>query len=272
MDEATTSRWPAGHRAALVLSFDIDGEYGVINRYGADDWYWRSQATYDLETGIWRVLDILEDLDLQSTFCWVGRCAEDRPDAVQAAHQAGHESSTHGWDHRYYRDMTRDEQREDIQRTADAIASITGERPVGHKSPSWRFNEETVPALQELGFLWNMDIASRDLPYLHESGPDNYPLVQLPPSRLWEDYAFFVDQVVPPDDAYNSWREDIDVIRAEGKLMCLTFHPWVIGRPAPSQALVHFLDYVISLGDVWIARADQVSRWWLDSTREAETR
>jgi peptidoglycan/xylan/chitin deacetylase (PgdA/CDA1 family) len=252
-----------------VLSFDVDGEYGVINRHGPDDWYWRSQSRYDLEAGVWRVLDILADFDVQGTFCWVGRCVEDRPDAVRAARDAGHESASHGWDHRYYRDMSRDEQRADLERTRETIALVTGETPVGHKSASWRFNQDTLPVLQELGFRWNMDIASRDLPYLERPDSEREPIVQLPPSRLWDDYSYFVDPIVPPDHAYQMWREDIDVLRAEGKLMCLTFHPWVIGRPAPSRALVHFLDYVVSLGDVWIARADHVAQWWRDMADEA---
>lgn len=268
MVEPTHQNWPAGHRAALVLSFDVDGEYGVINRYGSDDWYWRSQARYDLESGVWRLLGILADFDVQATFCWVGRCVEDRPDAVSAVHDAGHESATHGWDHRYYRDMTLDEQIADLERTRAAIQRVTGETPVGHKSASWRFNEQTIPALQALGFEWNMDVADRELPFLQQPDSTREPIVQLPPSRLWDDYSYFVDPIGLPDRAYQMWRDDIDVLRAEGKLMCLTFHPWVSGRPAPSRALVHFLDYVVSLGDVWIARADQVASWWRDLARE----
>ncbi len=265
MEDTHTRNWPAGHRAALILSFDVDGEYGVINRYGEDDWYWRSQAQYDLEAGVWRVLDILEDFDVQGTFCWVGRCAEDRPDAVRAAQEAGHESATHGWDHRYYRDMSLDQQIEDLKRTREVIGGITGEEPVGHKSPSWRFNEDTVKALQQLGFQWNMDYAAGDLPFTQQPESSADPILQLPPSRLWDDYSYFVDPIASPDNAYNMWRDDIDVLRAEGKLMCMTFHPWVIGRPAPSRALVHFLDYVAGLGDVWIARADHVAKLWRES-------
>jgi peptidoglycan/xylan/chitin deacetylase (PgdA/CDA1 family) len=272
MEDSTNRNWPAGHRAALSLTFDVDGEYGVINRYGENDWYWRSQARYDLEAGIWRVLGVLADFDVQATFCWVGRCVGDRPDAARAAHETVHEAATHGWDHRYYRDMTPEEQREDLKRTVAAIADVTGEAPIGHKSPSWRFNEHTVPVLQDLGFQWNMDLASRDLPFIQQPDPNKNPLVQLPPSWLWDDYSYFVDPIAPPDNACNMWRDDIDVLRAEGKLMCLTFHPWVIGRPAPSRALVHFLDYVIGLGDVWIARADHIARWWVDTAGESETR
>lgn len=270
MSRMVTDRWPAGHRAALILTFDVDGEYGVINTHGPEQSFWRSQARYDLEAGVWRILDILSDFDLTATFCWVGRAAEYRPDAVLAAHTNGHEIATHGWDHRYLSTMTPDEQREDIVRTRRAIEQITGEEPVGHKSPGWRFNEATVAVLQELGFSWNMDIADRDRPYLMQPDPAGPPLVQLPPSRLWDDYTYFVDTMMPPRHAFECWRDEFDTLRDEGKLMCFTFHPFVTGRPGPSRALRLFLDYVIGLGDVWIARADHVALWWLEQERTAE--
>lgn len=168
--------------------------------------------------------------------------------------------------------MSPGEQRADIQRTARAIADVAGAAPVGHKSPSWRFSDATVPVLQDLGFQWNMDLACGDLPLLQQPDPAKPAIIQLPPSRLWDDYSYFVDPIQPPDNAYAMWRDDIDVIRAEGKLMSMTFHPWVIGRPAPSRALVHFLDYVVGLGDVWIARADHVATWWRDSEGARENR
>ena len=268
MTDTAHGRWPSGHRAALVLSFDVDAEYGIINANGPDDWFWRSQARYDLDAGIWRILTILGDFDVSGTFCWVGRAAEDRPDAVRAAHDGGHEIATHGWDHRHYTPMTADEQRADLDRTRAALQGITGTRPIGHKTPGWRFNEQTVPVLQDLGFRWNMDVASADLPYLMRPDPNGPPLVQLPPSRLWDDYTYFVDATVPPRYAFEMWRDDVDVLRHEGKLMCLTFHPFVSGRPAPSRALTMLLDYVIGLGDVWIARADHVAFWWLEREQQ----
>jgi peptidoglycan/xylan/chitin deacetylase (PgdA/CDA1 family) len=160
--------------------------------------------------------------------------------------------------------MSVDEQRDDLVRTRQLLEQITGEQPSGHKTPGWRFSNETIDVLQELGFLWNMDYASNDVPFLMTPDPAKPAIVQLPPSRLWDDYSYFVDPIMPPRHAFEMWRDDIDVLRAEGKLMCLTFHPWVTGRPAPSRALTMFLDYVISLGDVWIARADHLASWWRD--------
>lgn len=188
-----------------------------------------------------------------------------------AARSAGHEIAAHGWDHRIYSGMTAEEQRADLTRTRALLQQITGEEPVGHKTPSWKFNQQTAQILQEVGFLWNMDIASADLPFLMRPDPDKPPLVQLPPSRLWEDYAFFVDSMMIARQAFEFWRDDIDVIRAEGKLMCLTCHPWIIGRPGPSRALTMLLDYVIGLGDVWITRADHLAQWWRDQNEVSET-
>jgi hypothetical protein len=45
--------------------------------------------------------------------------------------------------------------------------------------------------------------------------------------------------------------------------MNLTLHPFVSGRPGPSRALARLLDYAVDLGDVWIARADQIAAHWL---------
>lgn len=263
-EQRPIERWPAGHRAAIVLSFDVDSTYGVINAHGADAWQWRSQAMYDLEVGVWRLLGILADFDIAATFCWVGAAAEDRPDAVRAAVDAGHEIATHGWDHRYYTSMTDDEQRDDIERTRDMLEQISGVRPTGHKTPGWRFNEETANILNDLGFSWQMDYAAADLPFYTAPAAleASRPLLQLPPSPIWDDYAYFVENMLSPSQVFEMWQAELNVIRAEGKLICATFHPFVSGRPGPSQALTMFLDYVVSLGDVWIARADQVTDWW----------
>ncbi len=268
MTSKTVPLWPAGHRAALVISIDVDGEYGVIAEHGADDWYWRAQAKYDLAAGLWRLLELLDDYDVKATFCWVGLAALERPDAVRAVVERGHEIATHGWDHRPYSHLAPSEQREDLERTRRTLAELTGVTPVGHKSPFWRPSAETVAVLQELGFQWNMDLALGDLPVTMQPDPARDPVIQLPPSRWWDDYPFFIEQSLPPRLVAEFWREDLEVVRAEGKLLCLTLHPWISGRPGPSRALARFLDDVIALGDVWIARADHVALWWRERERD----
>lgn len=261
------SVWPAGHRAALCVSIDVDGRYGEEQSKTADP-FWIHQTAYDA-TGTTRLLDLLADTGIAATFCWVGVVAEHRPDLVERAVADGHEIAAHSWDHRRYCEMTRVEQRDDVQRTLDVLTPLAGQRPIGHKSPGWRYDDHTFGVLQDLELVWAMDEPGGDLPYLLRPDPAKAPLVQLPPSWLYDDYPFFVDRLLTPGAAFEFWREDLDVIRGEGKLMCLTLHPFVSGRPGPSRALARLLDYAIDLGDIWIARADQIARWWLDRAGEA---
>jgi peptidoglycan-N-acetylglucosamine deacetylase len=109
-----------------------------------------------------------------------------------------------------------------------------------------------------------MDVPSGDLPVLLRPDPAGAPLVQLPPSRWFDDYTYFVDHVLTASQTFEAWRDDLDVLRSESGLMCLTLHPFVSGRPGPSRALARLIDYAIDLGDVWIARADWIARWWLE--------
>ena len=258
---AVAERWPAGYRCALSVTIDVDGRYGEAN-FRPDDMYWISQTAYD-PRGTERLLAVLADRETLATFCWVGRAAEDHPLHVRAAVAAGHEIALHSWDHRPYNRMTPDEQRADMERSWEALKRISGTTPVGHKTASWRYDEATHRLAQELGLLWVMDEPGGDLPYLIQPDSALPPLVQLPPSRWFDDYTLFVDQVLPPQHAFDVWREDLDVLRDEGGMMCLTLHPFVSGRPGPSRTLAWLLDYAIDLGDVWIDRADRMAHWWL---------
>jgi peptidoglycan/xylan/chitin deacetylase (PgdA/CDA1 family) len=159
--------------------------------------------------------------------------------------------------------MTADEQRTDMARSQEILTRITGSAAVGHKTASWRFNDDTARVAQALGLLWVMDEPGGDLPYLIQPDANLPAVVQLPPSRWFDDYTVFVDQVSPPEHVFDLWRNDLGVLRDEGGLMCLTLHPFVSGRPGPSRSLAWLLDYAIDLGDVWIDRADRLAQWWM---------
>jgi len=259
----TAPVWPAGHRGALCLTFDVDGVYAEANYRRPDETYWLSQTAYDV-TGTKRILAILADTGVQATFCWVGRAAEDQPDLVRKAVADGHEIALHSWDHRYYNQMTDAEQRFDMERSFETLERITSVAPVGHKTAGWRFNEATHAIAQEMGLNWLMDVPGSDLPYLAQPQAHLEPIVQLSPSFLWDDYNYFVDRTLTPDLTFKAWQDDLDVLRDEGGLMSLTCHPFVSGRPGPSRAIARLIDYAIDLGDIWIARADHIARWWLE--------
>lgn len=92
---------------------------------------------------------------------------------------------------------------------------------------------------------------------------DGAPLVHLPTSR-WFDDRRLIDQTLAATQVFESWRDDLDTVREEGGLLCLSWHPSISGRPGPSRAVTQLLDHAVDAGDIWIAPAGAIAGWWIE--------
>jgi len=280
---AATPIWPAGHRAALCLTFDVTAPnweaYGVSD----DDRYLLAQTAYE-PAGLARILDLLADLSVQATFCWDGQAARLHSALVQRAVAEGHEIALRSSGRQSDEQLSVEDVRQGMREVFDTLTGLGEATPTGYKTAGGRVMSTTYAAAQELGLTWVMGEPVGDLPVLQRPGsppslvahsepdPERPPLVHLPCSWFNDDCTLFVRRFLTPNQVYEVWREEFDVIRAEGKLMCLSLHPFVIGRPGLSRALARFIDDVIDQGDVWIARAEYIARWWLERERDIERR
>lgn len=261
MTEAT---WPPGIRLAAVFTFDNDDESGIIDTYGPDKMFYVSQGYYDMNAGTQRVLRILARHQVKATFCMVGKTAEKRPDVVKLIQSEGHELAVHGWDHRPYYNMKAKDEKQDIRKTVEIIQTITGRRPVGHRTPDWNPSKDTVKILHELGgFIWRGDALDNDLPYIHRF--KDAGIVELPSAVTLDDFDNYVERGYSPQEVFELWRDEFDVLYEEGKFYCLTMHPLVTGRPAASKTLEKIIAHVKSHEGVWVATAEEVARWWLQN-------
>ena len=67
------------------------------------------------------------------------------PDLVRYAHSKGHEMVAHGWEQNESLYMlTREQERENIFKTVEAITRTTGEKPTGWSSPGVRSTDNTL--------------------------------------------------------------------------------------------------------------------------------
>lgn len=78
---------------------------------------------------------IFDEAGVRSTFFTLGRTAERYPARIRRLHAAGHEIASHGYGHQRLPDLTPASFREDIRRSLDTIAAITGVRPQGYRAP-----------------------------------------------------------------------------------------------------------------------------------------
>lgn len=109
----------------------------------------------------WRILELLHFYRVKATFFVLGWIAEHHPQVVLAIQQQGHEIASHGYRHRLLYNMTREEFREDTDRSKKILEDLCGAPVFGYRAPSYSITQETfwcLDVLQELGFTYDSSI------------------------------------------------------------------------------------------------------------------
>jgi len=252
--------WPEGRRMAVMLSFDFQGgedvrpdRNGKINH---EEW---TQAEYGPQTGIWRILRILEETGVKATFLTCGGIAERYPEQVKTIVQSGHEIAGHGYHHEVARDLTLEQEREVIEKTTAMIEKRTGKRPVGWRSCTQSPN--SLELLMEKGYLWNSNSFSFDLPFLWENKGST--LVELPRQPFGDGRAYGHNDSGDPNHALTIWKGMFDEFYEESKFVptfCpFQFHPFISSRPGRARALREMIQYMRKHDGVWFARGSEVA-------------
>src|SRR5262245_8520055 len=180
-----------------VISFDVEEHWRIeaAVHLSFDDATRAYYAGRVAEPTFW-ILDQLERFGQKATFYVVGQLAQAQPELVRAMHQAGHEVGSHGWDHRRVHVMSREEFREDIRQSKDALEQITGAAVHGYRAPTFSVMRQTAWALDvlaEQGLAYDSSI----YPVRHDRygvpdaprGPilargEHHTLLELPTARL----------------------------------------------------------------------------------------
>ena len=108
-----------------------------------------AEGEYGPKTGIWRILRILDEVKVKTTFLTCGGIAERYPEATQAIAQQGHEIAGHGYHHEIARDLSPTEEKDIIRRTTEMLEKVSGKIPVGWRTCTQ--SDQTVELLMEEG-------------------------------------------------------------------------------------------------------------------------
>ncbi|MBL8066049.1 MAG: polysaccharide deacetylase family protein [Chthonomonadaceae bacterium] len=107
-----------------------------------------------------RLLAILKELDVKSTFFLIGRNVEASPELAKQAFDAGVELANHTYTHTRLSELTDLEVKYEIERGADEIAKATGYRPKYYRPPGGEYDSRVEKITKELGMtmvLWTAD-------------------------------------------------------------------------------------------------------------------
>lgn len=221
---------------------------------------------YGARVGFWRIMRILKKHDAPATLHACALAFERNPEAVRAIMDGGHEVCSHGyrWEDPFR--MTREQERESIQKAIHSFESTTGIRPLGWYSrygPSIHTRELLV---EEGGFIYDSESVADDIPYY--VNVKGRPFLVLPYSVDLNDMKFWTTGAFShADDFFRYLQDTFDVLYEEGaeyaKMMSIGLHLRISGRPGRARALEKFLQYARGHEQVWFARRIDIARWWL---------
>jgi peptidoglycan/xylan/chitin deacetylase (PgdA/CDA1 family) len=187
------------------------------------------------------ILDALDRLGLEATFCVEGVNAREYPDAVREIAARGHEVALHAWEHERWDDLEPEREAELIRRGRDAFAEL-GIAVKGFRPPGGGLTERTLPLLSAAGFEWCSPAGER--PRLDPSGvaivPFRWPLVDA--SYLHPPLATTL--LSPAEAAERLWAE-LQADDADPAVLVL--HPFLAVDEEARAAIVGLLERLARL-------------------------
>jgi allantoinase len=281
--EPPQPRWPGDARIALnfVVNYEEGAEYSLLNGddrpetilsevaaappvLGQRDLNMESMYEYGARAGVWRVLRAFQERGVIPTVYAVGQALQRNPRVAAAFAAAGCDVVAHGWRWIDYAAIDEAQEREHIRQCVELIAAMTGRRPIGWYTGRPSLNTRRL-VVEEGGFLYDGDAYADDLPYWITVGQRAHLVV--PHSFDNNDSRMARNQDLPtPDLFFQYLRGAFDALYAEGaaapKMMTVSLHCRLIGRPGRIGGLTRFLDYVLTHDRVWLCRREEIARHW----------
>lgn len=226
---------------------------------------------YGERCGAYRVLDVLDEFGVKTTWFLNGAGVEAFPHLAREIREAGHELASENWRHEYVWRQKDPEQRAELERTIAAFEKHAGARPVGYISSGERPNHYTLPLLAEMGYRYYMGTLNEDLPYTLRT--EKGDLVAMSYGIWLTDHQMASSTRKNPRDVLQWWRDQFDQLYEEGErgrpgLMTMGLHPFIVGRPFRAKVLREFLAYAASRPKVWFPRCVEVADHYLANYRE----
>jgi peptidoglycan-N-acetylglucosamine deacetylase len=261
-------------RHLVCLTFDFDAISGFIAR-GTPTPSAISRGEFGPRVSAPRLLKMLGERGLPTTWFVPGHTAETFPDAVASVARAGHEIGHHGWKHVPPATLSREEEDNELVRGIAAIERTCGERPTGYRSPSWDLSPHSIELMLKHGFTYDSSMMGDDYtPYFARQGdiielekpavfgqPSN--LLEMPISWSTDDAPHFEFMRYPnairpgnmnADQVLGNWVADFDYMQRELDWGVLTYtcHPFIIGRGHRILMLEKLVDTLLARGAVFV--------------------
>jgi peptidoglycan/xylan/chitin deacetylase (PgdA/CDA1 family) len=272
-------------RIQVCLSFDFDAMSLWIANFQTDSPNALSRGEFGGRVGAPRLLDLLRERGIRSTWFIPGHTVEAFPEVCRRIAAEGHEIGHHGYCHENPRKLDRDQEVEVIERGIRCIESTTGLRPRGYRCPSGSFTQRSIELLHQHGFLYDSSMMADDFtPYYCRVGDQSPPdapyvfgksidLVEIPFSWNLDDFPFFEytasrrgisPGLADPQRVLSVWWGEFEFLNRKlgSGVYTLTMHPQVIGRGHRLLMLEELIDRITAVDGVEFTTMGEVASEW----------
>lgn len=267
--------WPNEARVAVMITFELDAEYIWLSMDESNVSRPKtlSMGTYGPHRGLKRILNVLDNFQIKSTFFIPGRVAETYPEKVKDIIDRGHEVAHHGYKHENFGLLNEEEQREALIKGQSALTKICGVEPIGFRLPEGEMTKETLTILNDFGFKYSSSLHQSDYPYLMTAGNNKGSIIEIPTHWELHDFPYFAFNFYPPFPAGASrianyqqvlgiWKDEFDGYYEYGRNFVMRFTPQIIGTPGRITLLENLLDYITKREKVWFCTGLEMYQYW----------
>lgn len=219
---------------------------------------------YGPRVGCWRLLRIFKRFDIKVSILGVVRGLAQYPELTHAFVEAGHEIVSHGWRWLDYHRIGEDVERQHIRLAVAGIKALVGAPPAGWFNGRPSINTRRL-VVEHGGFLYDRDYLGDELPFWVRYGKADHLVV--PFSFETNDNRFDQNKGFSTADDFATYLIDcFDLLYEEGvespKMMTISLHDRLIGRPAKAAGLIKFLEHARKHDRVWFCTGNDIAEHW----------
>lgn len=263
--------WPGGARLAFWLVpnieiFHLDTEMPGGKGRIPDVATWGGRD-YGNRVGVFRFMEVFAKFGFRPTAALNSEICDVCPQIVEAGTRNGWEWMGHNRTNTIQlHDMSSAEQEAElIHDVLGRIEKETGTRPKGWLSSGRQQSWRSLELLAEAGCTFTADWSNDDQPVRMKAG--NKTVVCLPYGTGISDKSAFERINCTPEEFTNMICTAFDVLYREsedqGRVACVSIHPYLTGVPHRIGALERALDYICSHDGVWLATGSEIADHFL---------
>jgi peptidoglycan/xylan/chitin deacetylase (PgdA/CDA1 family) len=223
---------------------------------------------YGFKEGLPRLLEVFQRRRVRATCHMVGAAVDRSPLLAKEIVERGHEAAAHAqtWTTQY--SMTPEEERASYEANIQSIVRATAARPVGFHGLCRPCPVQTLEILQDLGFTYHIDDVSRDEPFVVPVR--GKPFAVVPYTMELNDQVLYESRAYSTEQYGAELKNEFEMLYTEAetrrRMMTITLHDHIAGRPARAKVLEEFIIYAQRRPGVVFMKKDEIARFALASS------